>query len=171
MSNKLLSQLQGNRFAIRQLGVCATGLLILESIAYKQPGGGLVRVGPSELGRRAGVRRQTAHQHLRKLEALGLVVKLGCAYMLNVKTILAMVADAVKARAAHLKRLFLKKKSQSVRHRLTHRNKNINPEPCDHGKAACNEWGVGETRSENLRALRELYENALRVRAAKKHNI
>lgn len=120
----ILSEIRSNRKELRNRGVTPTGLLILEALAYKAPNG-LVRLSVAALGRMVGVGRSTALRHIQKLEAIGAVLRLGPAIMVNAKGVLKWCADACRNRAAHLKRLFSKKKSQHVRTRATHREVHI----------------------------------------------
>lgn len=119
MSNTNLQIIMRNRKQLRLRGVTAGALHILEAIARQAPGG-FVRLSVAALGRIAGIGRSTALRHVHRLEALGLVVRLGPAIMLNAKTMLAVAAEAVASKAAYLKRLFLKKKSKTVRTRQQH---------------------------------------------------
>lgn len=119
----ILSEIRSNRKELRNRGVTPTGLLLLESLAYKAPGG-FVRLSVAALGRMVGVGRSTALRHIQKLEAIGAVVRLGPAIMINAKGVLSWCAQACKNRAAHLKRLFYKRKSESVRTLVTHRELN-----------------------------------------------
>lgn len=119
-SRSTLSLIRSNRYALRQRGIGATGLLILEALAYKAPSG-FVRLSVAALGRMVGVGRSTALRHVQRLEACGAVTRLGPAILLNVRSVLSWCAEAVKERAAHAKRLFAKRKSQHVSTRHTHR--------------------------------------------------
>lgn len=116
----ILSEIRSNRRELRNRGVTPTGLLILEALAYKAPGG-FVRLSVAALGRMVGIGRATALRHVQKLEAIGAVIRLGPAIMVNAKGVLSWCAQACRNRAAHLKRLFHKKKSQHVCTLPTHR--------------------------------------------------
>ena len=108
-----LSHIMRNRRELRNRGVSAGALHVLESIARACPKG-LTRLSVAAIGRMIGITRSVTLRHVQKLEALGLVVRIGSAIMVNARTVLRMAADAVKNRAAHLKRLFTKRKSKSV---------------------------------------------------------
>lgn len=150
MSNTNLSTIMRNRRELRARGVTAGALHILEAIARQAPEG-LVRLSVAALGRIAGIGRSTALRHVQRLEELGMVVRIGPAIMVNAKTMLKVAADAVKNRAAHLKRLFLKRESKSVRTRQQHRTRTL---LLDHDSAQ-----IGETmaRADAMRQLRETY--------------
>lgn len=90
---------------LRKMGLTSADLLALQQLAILcRNGSGIVRV--SSLGRLLGISRSGAHYRLARLERLGVVVRVGRAVILNVKSLLRMAARAVVARAAHAKELF-----------------------------------------------------------------
>lgn len=108
-----LSVIMRNRRELRKRGVTPAALLVLESIARAAPEG-MARVSVAAVGRMVGIGRASALAHVRRLEARGLVVRMGPAMMVCARSVLRVAADAVNARAQHLKRLFLKKKAQAA---------------------------------------------------------
>lgn len=108
-----LSTIMRNRRELRKRGVTPAALLVLESIARAAPEG-MARVSVAAVGRMVGIGRASALAHVRRLEALGLVVRMGPAMMVCARSVLRVAADAVKGRAQHLKRLYDKKKAQAT---------------------------------------------------------
>lgn len=119
-AKSLLSCIRSNRRALRARGLTAADLLTLEALAVKAPTG-FARVSVAALGRMTGVTRMTALRHIRRLEAVGAVVRLGPALMVNARSVVKWAADACVSRAAHVKRLFLLRKSARVTGSATHR--------------------------------------------------
>lgn len=134
MRNEILSTIRSNRRALRQRGLTAADLLTLEALAVKAPEG-LRRVSIAALGRMTGVSRMTALRHVRRLEAVGAVVRVGCALGLNVRGLLSWAAEAATARLERAKALFLLRKAKAVTHSATQRSVKSLEEgrgsPCD----------------------------------------
>lgn len=108
-----LSVIMRNRRELRQRGVTPAALLVLESIARAAPEG-MARLSVAAVGRMVGIGRASSLAHVRRLEALGLVVRMGPAMMVCARSVLRVAADAVKGRAQHLTRLYRKKKAQAA---------------------------------------------------------
>lgn len=121
-SRSLLSLIRSNRRALRARGLTAADLLMLESLAVLAPVG-FGRVSVAALGRLTGTGRATALRHVRRLQAVGAIVRLGSAMMVNARSVLSWCADACKDRAARLKFLYLRRKSKLVCTLQTHRSK------------------------------------------------
>lgn len=114
--------IMGNRREFRARGLTAADLIVLESIARACPAG-MRRLPVAEIARLVGLHRSTALHHVRRLEAFGVVFRLGAAMMVNARSVLSWAADAVKNRALHVKRLCLLRYSQLVGRRLPPRVK------------------------------------------------
>lgn len=104
---------------LRKRGLSSADLLALEKLAILcRKGRGIVR--PSDLGRLLGISRQGAHARLARLAGAGVAVRLGRAVMLNVRGLLAMAADAARARAERPKPLHWWTKWQDRQSSATH---------------------------------------------------
>lgn len=108
-----LSKIRSNRRELRKRGVTPAGLLVLEACAYRC-GDGMARVSVAALGRMVGVSRSAALRQVQRLEALGALVRIGSAIMLNVRGVLSWCTSAALARVEHVKRLYLRKKQAAA---------------------------------------------------------
>lgn len=105
IQGQMIGLIAGNLRELRKRGLSAADLLALEKLAILcSRGSGIVRV--SALGRLLGIGRAGAHKRLARLTEKGFAVRVGRAVMLNIRSILAMACDAVKARASRAKELF-----------------------------------------------------------------
>lgn len=150
-SKSLLSLIRSNRKALRLRGLTAADILTLESVAAFAPSG-FRRLSVAAVGRMCGTGRQTALRHIRRLEAAGAVVRLGPAIMVNVRSVLAWCADAVRGRVETLKRLYAKRNSERVTRRVTHRRQQD-----DEGSSVADEAMVIPDRQTALADLRALW--------------
>lgn len=123
-----LARIRANRRALRRRGLQATDILMLEAVAHTC-GDGLKRFSVAALGRLVGVGRATALRHVRRLEAVGALIRFRSAIGLNVAGVLSWCEEACRDRAAALKRLFLLRKSKSVCTRPPYREKKVKKEP------------------------------------------
>lgn len=104
LQSQMIGLISRNLRELRKLGLSSADLLALEKLAILcRKGRGIVRV--SDLGRLLGISRQGAHKRLSRLCAASCAVRVGRAVMLNVKGLLAMAADAARARAERPKPL------------------------------------------------------------------
>jgi hypothetical protein len=128
MSTSLLSTIRSNRRELRSRGCTASQLLILEAVAFKASGA-LCRLSVAAIGRLVGISRSVALRHIQKLEAIGAIIRLPRAILLNTSGILKWCAAACNKRVQHLKALFIKRKKQNVVQSATHREERYSLEP------------------------------------------
>jgi len=94
-----VSIIRHNQRALRKVGASTADLHSLDVIARAAPSG-LARMTGGDLGRITGVSRQTACYHMRRLEALGLILRIGSMVMISVDGLLGIAEMGERARSA-----------------------------------------------------------------------
>lgn len=98
MQAAMLGLISRNLRELRKHGLNGADLLTLEKVAIlAQKGAGIVRT--VQVGQMLGIGRSGAHARLARLVQLRVLVRVGRCVVLNVRGLLAIAADAAKARA------------------------------------------------------------------------
>jgi len=151
--NGLLSKIRSNRRGLRARGLTSGDILALEAIAAVSGGGR--RLSAAAIGRLVGVSRSTGLWRVRRLEAVGAIIRLRGAILLNVKGMLGWLETACRERLASVKRLFIKNKSKNVSFLATHNRTEIK-KPSEMPEFAAKpaqilDWRVGDTRADGAK--------------------
>lgn len=144
LQQSMVGLIASNLRELRKRGLTPADLLALEKLAVlARNGSGIVRV--SDLGRLLGIGRAGAHYRIGQLVAKSVAVRVGRCVILNVKGLLAMAADAVKARLARAKELFSWERMPKRSKPLTDTRQEDKKEAKN---APISDWRVGDVASD-----------------------
>lgn len=119
----VLSDIRKNRRELRKRGLTGADLLTVESIAFVLAGRRSCHA--ADVARLVGVSRQAAWRRIVRLEALGAVIRIGRAVMLNIRGLLRWATEGVAARLEAARLRFQKKKREVVNLLATHRSEEV----------------------------------------------
>lgn len=119
----VLSDIRKNRRELRKRGLTGADLLTVESIAFVLAGRRSCHA--ADVARLVGVTRQAAWRRIVRLEALGAVIRIGRAVMLNIRGLLRWATEGVAARLQAARLRFQRKKREVVNLLATHRREEV----------------------------------------------
>lgn len=126
------------------------------------------RAGFADVARVLGIHRSIVTRHMKRAEAIGLIVRVGRTVYLCVKSILKLSEEGRLARRARLKKREYKRKlwkllgkSESVDTLSTHRRTEVSKEEIEAYRAANDTW------AENARAASDIWHRVQAEKAAR----